>query len=199
MPKPGRRPDARAAPLPYRARRAGYGLPRRQQRESRLHARLANPSTNPPRAMRSSRTLGPIPAKQRILIVDDHPLVRRGLTALIDNEPDITVCGEAVTQREGLVAITYFRPDLVITDFWLEEGDGLQLVKEIRLHHKQLPVLLLSMHELPIYAERALQAGANGYVAKQEMADTVLIAIRCVLDGDEYLSPKIRLGLDPRG
>ena len=140
--------------------------------------------------MRSKNTARAIPAKRRILIVDDHPLVRHGLSALIDNEPDLTVCAEAATERAGLDAIAASQPDLVIADLSLKNGDGLEMVKEIRLRHKHLPVLVLSMHDTPLYAERAFQAGASGYVTKQEMSETVLIAIRRVLDGEKYLSAK---------
>jgi len=133
--------------------------------------------------------------KRRILIVDDHPLVRRGVTALIETEPDLTVCAEAATQREGLDAIASFTPDLVITDLLLKDGDGLDLVKDIRLRHKRLPVLVLSMHDAPIHAERAFRASAGGYVTKQEMSETLLIAIRRVLNGEKYVSPKIRARL----
>ena len=156
-------------------------------------------TTKPTYAMRSRRTSRQPSNERRILIIDGHPLVRRGLTALIDNEPDLTVCGEAATQQEGLDAITATTPDLVIADDQLEDGDGLDLVKQIRSRHQRLPVLLLSMHDQPGDAGRALQAGASGYVSKQEMADTVLIAIRCVLDGERYVSPDITEGLVPRG
>ena len=137
-----------------------------------------------------------MPAKRRILIVDDHPLVRRGLSALIDNEPDLTVCAKAATQRAGLDAIAASQPDLVIADLSLQNGDGLEMVKEIRLRHKHLPVLVLSMHDAALYAERAFKAGASGYVIKEEMSDTVLLAVRRVLDGQKYLSPttEIKLG-----
>ncbi len=131
--------------------------------------------------------------RRRILIIDDHPLVRRGLIALIENEPDLSVCAEAATHREGLDAIFSSRPDLVITDLSLKEGQGFDIVKEIRLGHKHLPVLVLTMHDAPIYAESAFKAGASGYVTKQEMSETVLIAIRCVLGGEKYVSPKIRV------
>ena len=94
-----------------------------------------------------------------------------------------------------LDAISSSRPDLVIIDLALKDGDGLEIVKEIRLHHKRLPVLVLSMHAAPIHAERAFKAGAGGYVTKQEMGETVLIAIRRVLNGKKYVSPKIRVGL----
>ena len=136
-----------------------------------------------------------MPVKRRILIVDDHPLVRHGLSALIDNEPDLTVCAQAATQREGLDAIASARPDLVIADPSLKNGDGLEMVKEIRLRHQKLPVLVLSMHDAPLYAERAFKAGASGYVTKEEMSETVLLAIRCILDGEKYLSPKTEVKL----
>ena len=139
-----------------------------------------------PRAMKTRR---------RLLIIDNHPLVRRGLSTLIDNEPDLTVCAEA-THEEGLEAIATNRPDLVITDLWLAEADGFGLIEEIRASNAKLPVLVLSMHAAPQYARRALHAGANGYVSKQEMGETLLIAIRCVLDGETYVSPKLRAGLD---
>jgi DNA-binding NarL/FixJ family response regulator len=145
--------------------------------------------------MRSKRSPRKPQAKRRILILCDHPLVRRGLIALIENEPDLTVCAEAATQREGLEAVTSFAPDLVITDLALKDGAGLEIVKDIRLGHKGLPVLVLSMHAAPIHAERALRGGAGGYVTKQEMGETVLIAIRRVLNGEKYVSPKIRIGL----
>jgi DNA-binding NarL/FixJ family response regulator len=146
--------------------------------------------------MRGKRSSRETLAKRRILIVDDHPLVRRGLAALIDNEPDLTVCAAAATQRTGLEAIASSRPDLVIADLSLADGDGLALVKDIRSDHEDLPVLVLTLHDAPLWARRAFQAGATGYVTKQEMTETLLVAIRCVLDGKKYVSPKIGDGLD---
>ena len=136
------------------------------------------------------------PAKRRIVIIDDHPLVRRGLTALIDNEPDLTVCAEAAGHRTGLEAIASARPDLVITDLSLGDDDGLALVQTIRSRDAGLPVglpvLVLSMHNTAMWAQRAFKAGASGYASKQEMGETLLIAIRCVLGGERYVSPKIK-------
>ncbi len=123
------------------------------------------------------------PAKRRILIVDDHPLVRHGLTALINSEPDLTVCAEAATRRGGLEAIASSRPDLVIADLSLGDGDGLSLLKEIRSGDADLPVLMFSMHDASAYAKRAFQAGANGYVSKQETGETLLTAIHGLLGG----------------
>jgi len=125
-------------------------------------------------------------AKRRILIVDDHSLVRRGLTALIDNEPDLIVCAEGATHRSGRAAVESSRPDLVIADLRLGPDDGLALVRDVRLGHRDLPILVLSMHDAPTWTQRALDAGANGYVCKQEMGETLLLAIRCVLGGEMY-------------
>ncbi len=142
--------------------------------------------------MRSKRTSRGPPAKRRILIVDDHPILRRGLRALIDSEPDLSVCAEAATERAALDAIAPSKPDLVIVDLSLEAGDGLNLVSEIHLGFEALPILVLTMHDAPSYAQRAFRAGANGYVTKGEMSDALLPAIRCLLAGQEFVSPKVR-------
>lgn len=116
---------------------------------------------------------------------------------MIDGEPDLTVCGEAATHRAGLEAIVSSRPDLVIADLSLADGgDGLEMVKDIRSGHGDLPVLVLSMHDAPVVVQRVFRAGASGYVSKQEMSETVLIAIHCVLDGGTYVSPKIGVRRD---
>jgi DNA-binding NarL/FixJ family response regulator len=146
--------------------------------------------------MESNRTAPEALARRRILIVDNHPLLRRGLTALIDNEPDLAVCTTVATQQAGLEAIATSRPDLVITDLTLDDGDGLALVREIRAGHAGLPVLVLTMHDAPVYARRAFRAGARGYVSKSEIGETLLLAIRCVLGGEKFASPKLREGLD---
>jgi DNA-binding NarL/FixJ family response regulator len=148
-------------------------------------------------ATRKSSAPGPL-ARRRILIVDDHPLMRRGLTALIDSEPDLIVCAEAATPRTGFEAVASSRPDLVITDLSMGDGDGegLALVKDIRSGYEALPVLVLTTHDAPHYARRAFRAGANGYASKQELGETLLVAIRCVLNGEKYLSPKMSAGLD---
>jgi DNA-binding NarL/FixJ family response regulator len=129
------------------------------------------------------------PVKRRIVIVDDHPLMRRGLRALINAEPDLIVCAEAATQGDGLAAIAASRPDLTIVDLSLGDGDGLQLVREIRSRHAGLRILVLTMHDSPRYVEGAFAAGADGYVTKQEMTETLLIAMRAVLRGETYGSP----------
>ena len=146
--------------------------------------------------MHSQSTASEAPARRRILIVDNHALVRRGLTALIDNEADLTVCAAVATQQAGLEAIASCRPDLVITDLALDDGDGLALVREIRAGHDGLPVLVLTMHDAPVHARRAFRAGARGYVTKPELGEMLLVAIRCMLGGKTFLSPKLREGLD---
>ena len=131
------------------------------------------------------------PAKKAILIVDDHPVLRRGLASLIESEPDLAVCGEAATCQAALQAIRQRKPDLVIVDLGLEGCDGLDLIKEMKHQHPGTPALVLSMHDESLYAERALRAGARGYVTKQQLDETVLIAIRRLLNGEMYMSEKI--------
>ena len=123
-----------------------------------------------------------------LLIVDDHPILRRGLTALIESEPGLTVLAAVGTRVAALDAIRANRPDLVIVDLLLGGEDGLDLVKEIKRRYPSVPSLVLSMHDEEVYAERALSAGALGYVAKQELDETVLGAIRCALAGKRYMS-----------
>lgn len=136
--------------------------------------------------MTRGRSSGETGVKRRILIIDNHPLLRRGLTALIDNEPDLTVCADAATSRECFEAIAYSPPDLVVTDLSLGGDDGLAMVKDIRSRYPALPILVLTMHAAPDYARRAFRAGASGFVTKQEMSETVVDAIRCVLRGEKY-------------
>jgi DNA-binding NarL/FixJ family response regulator len=131
------------------------------------------------------------PKKCRVLLVDDHPIVRQGLALLIDREPDLSVCGEAEGAHSAFHAITTLRPDIVVLDISLSGPDGLEVLKEIRTKTASLPVLILSMHDESIYAERAMRAGANGYIMKQEATEKVLVAIRRILQGDVYLSDRL--------
>jgi DNA-binding NarL/FixJ family response regulator len=128
------------------------------------------------------------PEKRRILIVDANALLRRGLAALIDNEPDLAVCAEATTARNALDAIAAFDPALVIADFSFERGLGLNLVRKIRTRHPGLPVLMMSIDDGPVYVECAREAGAVGCVSKQALSGTVLTAIGAALD-DGGVSP----------
>ena len=131
------------------------------------------------------------PHKLKVFLVDDHPIVRQGLAQMINREPDLTVCGEAQEAASALQAISTERPDILIVDISLVGPDGLELVKNIRLRHSSLPVLILSMHDESIYAERALRAGANGYIMKHEAAERVLVAIRQVLNHEIYVSERV--------
>lgn len=127
----------------------------------------------------------------KIFVVDDHPILRQGLTQLINQEPDLRVCGEAEEAHTALEAITTVKPDLVIVDISLKTVDGIGLIKNIRMRDAALPILVLSMHDESLYAERALRAGANGYIMKQEPPDQVVRAIRRVLGGEIYVNEKI--------
>ena len=126
--------------------------------------------------------------KSRIFIVDDHAMFREGLRQLIQCEPDFVVCGDAANAAEALPAIAKLRPDLVIVDISLSGASGIDLIKSIRDQDEELVVLVVSMHEESLYAERALRAGAMGYVMKQEPGKTVKAAIRKVLSGNMHLS-----------
>jgi DNA-binding NarL/FixJ family response regulator len=134
----------------------------------------------------------PKPASEkakRIVIVDDHPLFRKGLEQLINSSDDaFHICGEANDAAEGLGVIRKLKPDLAIVDLSLPGANGIELVKNIRAEFQKLPVLILSMHDESLYALRALRAGAQGYVMKQEALENVIVAIREVLAGRPYLS-----------
>jgi DNA-binding NarL/FixJ family response regulator len=129
--------------------------------------------------------------KKTVFVVDDHPLLRQGLALLINREPDLMVCGEAEEAQAAMRAIATNRPDILIVDISLNGPDGLDLLKNIRNSYPDLPVLILSMHDESIYAERALRARANGYIMKQEATEKVLIAVRRILGGDFYLSERM--------
>jgi DNA-binding NarL/FixJ family response regulator len=129
--------------------------------------------------------------KSRIFLVDDHAMFREGLRQLIDREPDFVVSGDAANFEEALAGIARETPDLVITDISLSGSSGIELIKSLKVHYPELPVLAVSMHEESLYAERALRAGAMGYVMKQEPAKAVKAAIRKVLGGDIHLSEKM--------
>ncbi|MFZ0739545.1 MAG: response regulator transcription factor [Candidatus Acidiferrales bacterium] len=130
-------------------------------------------------------------SKYKVFLVDDHPIVRQGLALFINREPDLMVCGEAEGATSALQAIRDSVPDFVVLDISLDGPDGLELLKTLRAKYPNLPVLILSMHDETTYAERALRAGANGYIMKQEATDKVLTAIRHILRGDVYLSDRL--------
>jgi DNA-binding NarL/FixJ family response regulator len=127
--------------------------------------------------------------KRRVFIVDDHPIMRDGISQLIDQQPDLAVCGSASGAAEALAALNAVVPDLLLVDISLAGMSGIDLIKIVKKRQARLPVLVLSMHAENLYAERAIHAGAKGYVMKHASADTLLAAIRRVLDGKVYLSP----------
>src|ERR1700678_563024 len=129
--------------------------------------------------------------KKTVFVVDDHPLLRQGLAMLINRESDLMVCGEAEEAPTAMKALAAARPDILIVDISLNGPDGLDLLKNIRALYPSLPVLILSMHDESIYAERALRARANGYIMKQEATERVLVAVRRILAGDIYLSDRM--------
>jgi DNA-binding NarL/FixJ family response regulator len=129
--------------------------------------------------------------KKAVFIVDDHPLLRQGLSLMIDRENDLAVCGEAEEAQAAMQAIPQCHPDILIVDISLNGPDGLDLLKSVRTSHPNLPVLILSMHDEATYAERALRARANGYIMKQEATEKVLVAVRRILNGDVYLSDRM--------
>ncbi|MHC4067942.1 MAG: PAS domain S-box protein, partial [Planctomycetota bacterium] len=131
----------------------------------------------------------------RVLLVDDHPIVRQGLAELIEQEPDLSVCGQAETAPEGLEAAVALQPDLAIVDVALGDTSGLQLIKDVRTRLPDLLVLVLSMKDEALYAERVLRAGARGYVMKEVATETLMTAIRKVLTGQVYLSPRMETRL----
>ncbi len=140
-----------------------------------------------------AKKLKPEPAqpKKKVLIVDDHPLFREGLAGIIRQRPDLCVCGEADTAAKALEEIRRLRPDLLVTDIGLPGKSGLDLLKDIHSFRPGLPVLVISMHDEALYAERVLKAGGRGYIMKQEGPEKILAAIERVLSGKVYVSEKM--------
>jgi len=132
-----------------------------------------------------------MPQKYKVLLVDDHPLVREGLVNLINQQADLQVCAEASNEPQALEIIQTVQPHVSIVDISLENGSGIELIKSIKAMFPAVAVLVLSMHDESLYAERALRAGARGYVMKREATKKVIQAIRCVLAGQLYVSDKI--------
>jgi DNA-binding NarL/FixJ family response regulator len=129
--------------------------------------------------------------KSRVFIVDDHPLVREGLTNLINGQDDLIVCGEAKDSAQAINGIGKARPNVALIDISLENESGLELLKQLKTQFPQVALIILSMHDEALYAERALRAGAQGYVMKHETSKSVLASIRQVLGGGVYLSERI--------
>jgi len=137
-------------------------------------------------------------SRYRVLIVDDHPVVRRGLRNLFDEQWDFTVCGEAADVTQALTAATQLQPDFILVDLSLPGANGLKLITEIQKHQPDLPMLVLSMWDEILYAERAILAGAGGYIMKGRPDEEILKAARQVLSGRIYLSSTVEAHLETR-
>jgi DNA-binding NarL/FixJ family response regulator len=133
----------------------------------------------------------PSPTRRRVLLVDDHPFMRAGLAQLIDRQPDLTVCCEAGNPAEALQALAKGKPDLVLTDLTMPGRSGLEFVKDLLATESSLAILVVSMHDEIVYAERAIRAGARGYIMKEAGGEALLAAIRQVLGGEVYVSPRM--------
>ena len=145
--------------------------------------------------MKTQPQISPAAKKRRVFLVEDHPVTQQGLALLLNQETDLTVCGQAATVNQALPAIAAAKPDLVVVDIALRGRDGIELIKELASFHPRLPTLVLSTLDEAIYAERALRAGAKGYIMKEEAVKLLLLAVRQVLAGEVYLSESMRSNL----
>jgi len=143
-------------------------------------------------------TATPDQVARRILIVDDHPIVRQGMRLMIDAEPDLQICGEAQTEQEARRQVRALQPDAVVVDLSLEEGDGFNVVRDVHAHFPEIRILVLSMHDELIYAQRLLAEGAAGYIMKQAAASQLINALRAVLRGERYVSEAMQQNLVTR-
>ena len=143
-------------------------------------------------------TATPDQVARRILIVDDHPIVRQGMRLMIDAEPDLQICGEAQTEQEARRQVRALQPDAIVVDLSLEEGDGFNVVRDVHAHFPDIRILVLSMHDEVIYAQRLLAEGAAGYIMKQAAASQLINALRAVLRGERYVSEALQQNLVSR-
>ncbi|MEX2381914.1 MAG: response regulator transcription factor [Opitutales bacterium] len=157
---------------------------------STLHARSPSESSKT-KTMKSETDPQDTTRKTRIFIVDDHPLMRQAISQVLLKEPDMTVCGEASSAAEALEEIQAESPDIVIADLSLQGMSGIDLIKNLKSIFPELPILVLSMHDESIYAQRVLRAGGQGYVMKEETAEKVVQGIRRILAGDIYVSERV--------
>jgi DNA-binding NarL/FixJ family response regulator len=141
--------------------------------------------------MSKEKTTVPVGQKNKIFIVDDHPIVRKGLAQLINQEPDMVICGEAESAQSALELLKKIKPDLAIVDISLQGIDGIELIKKIKVRDANLPILVVSMHDESLFAERALRVGAKGYIMKQEAIEKMMEAIRRVIKGEVYVSERV--------
>jgi len=133
--------------------------------------------------------------KARVLLVDDHPILRKGLAQMINMEQDLTVCGEAEDAGKAFELVGTLQPDVAVVDISLKTGNGIELVKNVKARYPELPILVLSMHDESLYAERALRAGAKGYIMKRETTRKVIEGIRQILDGKVFVSDSVKEAL----
>jgi DNA-binding NarL/FixJ family response regulator len=161
----------------------------------------ADDAPNQQESDKTKRDGGARALKKRIVIVDDHPVLRTGLCRLINSKDGFEVCGEAGDAAECMGLIATLKPDLVIVDIGLPDASGIELTKRIRARYPKLPILILSMHEEPLYAMRALRAGAIGYIIKQDAVEKIADALNRTLSGQRYISPAIsgQLALESNG
>ena len=143
------------------------------------------------KTMSAKRDVRTVSTRKRILVVDDHPILREGLCQSVNREPDLTVCGEAENAHQALEAADKLKPDLALVDITMPGKDGLELIKDLQARQPGVAVLVLSMHDELLYAERVLRAGARGYIMKHERPEKLLQAIRQVLSGKVYVSEKM--------
>jgi DNA-binding NarL/FixJ family response regulator len=140
-----------------------------------------------------------VPAEvRRVLVVDDHPVVRHGIKLMINAEADLTICGEAQTEQQARRLVRELKPDAIVVDLSLEEGDGFNIVRDVAAHFPEIRVLVLSMHDEAIYAERLLAQGAAGYIMKQAATEQLITALRTVLRGQRFLSESLQRSLAAR-
>lgn len=151
---------------------------------------VGNTMQVPSEQMRKSQTM-----KRRVFIVDDHPVVRWGYSSIISREPTLEVCGEAASGEEALENIPAADPDLVIVDVTMEGMNGIELIEHLQSRGLDMPVLVISVHDETLYAERSLEAGAMGYIMKDEASEKIIDAIEEILDGGLYVSDKINANL----
>jgi DNA-binding NarL/FixJ family response regulator len=147
-----------------------------------------------PSSQKSAKPKAAKPAlklRKKIMLVDDHPMMRAGLGQFINKQPDMEICCEFGSAAEAFDGLAKFNPDLVVTDITLPGKSGLELIKDLQVSNPDLPILVVSMHDETMYAERVLRAGARGYIMKESGGENLLIAIRQVLSGQVYVSPRI--------
>jgi DNA-binding NarL/FixJ family response regulator len=137
-------------------------------------------------------------AQHRVMIVDDHPVVRQGIKLMINAEPDLTICGEAENEQQARRLVRELKPDALVVDLSLGDGDGFNVVRDVHAHFPEIRVLVLSMHDEAIYAERLLSQGASGYIMKQAATEQLVTALRTVLRGERFVSESLQRTLTER-